>query len=320
MPGPDPNPPSVSEKPKISQANISASAADPAVPGRLIGVDSAGKFVDADSPAGNMAIDQTLLESVDRSGVPCLRMYRWRQPTLSLGYFQKLEQRQSHLESQPLHCVRRASGGGAIVHHHELTYSIAIRNDHPSLSKRSSNAEPGGSSNVAAVGANSRLYRMVHDAIASTLNQFGVTAQAFRTLGRTSPDSDSPPDASSDASLSVTPASAEPFLCFQRRTSEDLIVAGYKVLGSAQRRGKRSLLQHGSLLIRASSFAPQLPGVVNLGAQIGAAENLIQPLVQRLKQGLNVQWRPDPITDDERSRSTEIAGSRFDSDAWTRRR
>lgn len=320
MPGPDPNPPSVSEKPKISQAKISASHAEPAVPGRLIGVDSDGKFIDADSPAGNMAIDQTLLESVDRLGVPCLRMYRWRQPTLSLGYFQKLEQRQSHLESQSLHCVRRASGGGAIVHHHELTYSIAIRNDHPSLSKRSSNAEPGGSFNVAAVGANSRLYRMVHDAIASTLNQFGVTAQPFRTLGRTSPVSDSPPDSSSDALLGVTPASAEPFLCFQRRTSEDLVVAGYKVLGSAQRRGKRSLLQHGSLLIRASSFAPQLPGVVNLGAQIGAAENLIQPLVQRLKQALNVQWRPDPITDDERSRSTEIADSRFDSDAWTRRR
>jgi lipoate-protein ligase A len=254
-----------------------------------------------------MATDQCLLESVDQSGIPCLRFYRWPQPTLSLGYFQEQKQRQYHVESESLGLVRRATGGGAIIHHHELTYSIAIRNDHPSLSKRSKASETDRSPSVSAIGANARLYRLVHHAIASALTEFGVAARPFYQWR-------------SAQSAVASASKPEPFLCFQRRTSEDLIVAGYKVLGSAQRRGKRSLLQHGSLLIRSSVFAPQLPGVVNLGAKMTDAQDLVEPIVTRLERELNVHWRNAPITADEEQRGLEIADRRFARDTWNCRR
>lgn len=275
--------------------------------GRLIGVDSDSRFADAESAAMNMALDQAILDSVDRTGVPCLRLYRWREPTLSLGYFQQFEHRHSHRESLDLPMIRRASGGGAIVHHHELTYSIAISDDHPSLVtsppfKRSDKPRIRTS-----IGANAKLYALVHDAIRRAIIEFGISATPYRDLHP------------ANAEEKVLPA-GEPVLCFQRRTSEDLVVAGYKVLGSAQRRGKRSLLQHGSLLIRSSSNAPQLPGLIDLGAKIAAMEELISPIAQRLRNTLKIDWSPSEIQNSERELGKAIASRRFLSTSWTHRR
>ena len=282
--------------------------------GRLIGVesggdsigDSLGAFTDTETAAMNMALDQAILESVDRTSVPCLRFYRWQEPTLSLGYFQKLEDRQTHLQSKSLPCVRRASGGGAIVHHHELTYSIAVPDDHLCLTSK-----PTKSTNRpkirASIGANAQLYTLVHGAIARAVRECGILATSHRSLQ------------SSNAKKRESSVS-EPVLCFQRRTSEDLIVAGYKVLGSAQRRGKRSLLQHGSLLLRSSPYAPQLPGLINLGAKIGADMGLVGRISLELKNALNTRWMPSPVDASERQRGSEIASAKFLSTNWTHRR
>ena len=87
--------------------------------GRLISLATAGA-------AENMAIDQSILDSVSRTGIPVLRFYQWAEPTLSLGYFQGLSARAAHVQSNSIGCVRRTTGGGAIVHDQELTYSITI--------------------------------------------------------------------------------------------------------------------------------------------------------------------------------------------------
>ena len=76
--------------------------------------------------AENMAIDQAILNSVSRTGVPVLRFYQWAEPTLSLGYFQGVAARAAHGHSDSICCVRRTTGGGAIVHDRELTYSVSI--------------------------------------------------------------------------------------------------------------------------------------------------------------------------------------------------
>src|SRR5688500_2618026 len=76
--------------------------------------------------AWNMAVDEALLESAAERGIATLRLYRWSEPTLSLGYFQAAGDRIQHPASLGCPMVRRASGGGAIIHDSELTYSLAI--------------------------------------------------------------------------------------------------------------------------------------------------------------------------------------------------
>src|SRR5262245_3748574 len=83
------------------------------------------------SGAWNMAVDEALLETAATEGLPTLRFYEWERPTLSLGYFQSAADRVHHAASRECPVVRRASGGGAIVHDRELTYSIAVPQANP---------------------------------------------------------------------------------------------------------------------------------------------------------------------------------------------
>ena len=205
--------------------------------------------------ASNMAVDQAILESVDAGGPTTLRLYGWSAPSLSLGYFQSAAQRHRHAASQSIDWVRRATGGGAIVHDCELTYSFAV----PIRDRR--------------LGAREDLYHQSHLAIAQLLSQFGVRAQFYRELAERAEQY------------------SEPFLCFQRRTAEDLIVSGYKVLGSAQRRSRYALLQHGSLLLRASRAAPELPGVGDLTSCQLSVEHWSELIPEALLSTLGLrQW------------------------------
>jgi lipoate-protein ligase A len=240
----------------------------------------------AGDPAENMAVDQALHESVDRGGIPVLRLYTWSRPTLSLGYFQSFNDRRGHAESTDLVCVRRSTGGGAIVHHHELTYSLAIPID------------------ASLAGPRLDLYQQTHLALIQTLTQFGVSAVPFGDDRRELPAA----------------AGGDPFLCFQRRTDEDLIVAGYKVLGSAQRKARQAVLQHGSLLLRASPWAPQLPGIRDLTAHPIPLARLAESLTKTIGQALSIDWTEGEISAAERSRAEEIEVRRFGSNHWLHRR
>lgn len=247
--------------------------------GRLISINTA-------AAAENMAIDQAILDSVTQNGVPVLRFYQWAEPTLSLGYFQRHAARSNHPQSGQIRCVRRTTGGGAIVHDRELTYSISI-------------PVPAGQA-----GPRSTLYQQTHAAIADALACFGVDAVPFRLTGV-----ESRPESGNSQ-----------FLCFQRRTEEDLIVSGYKVLGSAQRKSRTAVLQHGSLLLHNSQFAPQLPGISDLLSMPMAFDQLISRIVDQLCERLGVDWREDDLSDQEKSAAKKISSERFSCSAWTCRR
>ncbi len=252
---------------------------------RSVGITPSGRLLGL-SPgdaAENMAIDAAILACTEPDGGPTLRFYSWRMPTLSLGYFQSLQQRNEHAESAQLPVVRRATGGGAIVHDRELTYSLTV----PATRQW--------------VGAAPELYRAVHVAFAAALAEFGVSALRFGD------------------SLGPAPA-GEPFLCFQRRTAEDLLVNHYKVLGSAQRRGHGGLLQHGSLLLAASTAAPQLPGIAELCGQMITAGELCRVLAEKLAELLQVQWQAAGLTAEERAAARTIQEQKFAAAAWTERR
>jgi lipoyl(octanoyl) transferase len=184
----------------------------------------------------NMALDQELLERAERDGCGLLRLYRWSEPTLSLGHFQSLEDRAQHAPSQQLPVVRRRSGGGAIVHDREWTYAVAL---------------PLGKSRV---GASTELYDTMHDALVKLLRHCGWPAAKWTQACEAAP------------SLPAS-STAQPFLCFQRRHCGDIVCQGHKVVGSAQRRLGRSVLQHGSILLDTSPAAPELPGLQTLDTQ-----------------------------------------------------
>jgi lipoate-protein ligase A len=237
------------------------------------------------SPAENMALDESILQSVGSGSLPTLRFYGWSVPTLSLGYFQRVGDRSLHVESASLPCVRRATGGGAIVHDRELTFSIVV----PQQDRRP--------------GARETLYRRTHAAVAETLLRFGVSADPFHATG----------------SESVTVGQS--FLCFERRTAEDLVVAGYKVLGSAQRTSRSAVLQHSSLLLGCSRSAPQLPGIGELSGSPVTATRLADALAEAFAAVLGIDdWREEGLTDLERTRADTLNRDRYGHLDWLNRR
>ncbi len=178
----------------------------------------------------NMARDEALLDSVAADPTAAIvRTYSWSIPTLSLGYFQPW----SAVEADPRWAdqavVRRATGGGALWHDHEVTYAAIVPAGHP-LARPST-----------------ALYQAIHRAIAAHLQTLGVRAE------RRGPD---PSTQEADR--------PRPFLCFLDRDDDDVVVGTVKLVGSAQRRRAGAVLQHGSLLLRRSAVTPELAGLSDL--------------------------------------------------------
>ncbi|PHQ33078.1 lipoate--protein ligase family protein [Rhodopirellula bahusiensis] len=269
------------------------------IPGRLIELSQ-------HAGAANMAMDEALLNSVAAGAPPTLRFYVWKRPTLSLGYFQPLAEAKAWAEQTgvtfgdagEVDLVRRSTGGGAILHDAELTLSLTLP------------------MNVSDTGAREATYRNVHESIADELKALGVDAKPFRTLGVGAVERER------DSAAMSSPASKrdEPFLCFQRRTDEDLIVSGYKVLGSAQRRTKGALLQHGSLLWSVSRFADVLPGMQQLAGRRLDLDGFVRGLQQRLQRSFGIDWQSGALLPSEQAAADQIVTQRYANSDWTTKR
>ena len=236
-----------------------------------------------------MAVDEVLLGSTAETGQPALRLYGWSAPTLSLGYFQAYADRCGHAASADCAVVRRLTGGGAILHDCELTYSLCwIGNGQ-------------GRPDV------QWLYDAVHAAVRAELAQLDLPAD------RSAEDSDK-----------------APFLCFQRRSKHDVVVRGAKIVGSAQRRKKSAVLQHGSILLATSLFAPELPGLNDLsGGDLSGGDlsgkvyyhnSLRQTLPPRLSRQLHMELHASQLTEREVGKAGKLVDEKYGSDRWSRRR
>lgn len=160
--------------------------------------------------AMNMAIDEAvLIHHLQNKVPPTLRVFRWSQPSISLGRFQHLEQemRVEACQQQGVALVRRPTGGRAVYHRDEFTYSIVISKSYE---------VPAGV--VAA-------YAFLAQGIIAALAQLGVQAEL------------------SEGRVSKNPSAA----CFASSTQADLTSGGYKMVGSAQVWREDALLQQGSL-------------------------------------------------------------------------
>lgn len=217
----------------------------------------------------NMAVDEVLLHSAMEQDLATLRWYQWEEPTVSLGYFQNPEDVARDPRLAPLPRVRRLSGGGTLVHDHELTYSLALP-----ASQR-------------VVDRPIDLYRLVHQAFVDTIGPRGIPVEFRGTTVR---------------------QPSEPLLCFSRQDENDLVVRGQKVLGSAQRRRRGALLQHGGLLLRASAVTPELPGLADLCPDV-ALGDLLQSLSSMLAERLSILTEESPLTVVELDLAAQRAGS-----------
>lgn len=170
--------------------------------------------------AHNMAFDEELLERA-RSGetTPVLRLYGWSPPAVSLGRFQTFEKSVNRdvCTSLGIDVVRRVTGGRAVLHDRELTYSIVARTDNPLFPDD-------------ILGT----YRTIASGLLAGFRNIGIRAEMV---------------AHSSRHAALVRKEVKQPACFSSPSWYEIIVNNRKIVGSAQRRVSGAFLQHGSILI-----------------------------------------------------------------------
>jgi lipoyl(octanoyl) transferase len=228
-----------------------------------------------------MAVDETLLDGVAAgTSPPTLRFYGWAPPAVSLGRFQEPGEG-LHLEvccRRGWDVVRRPTGGRAVLHDQEITYSLAL----PEQSV----------------------------ARAGVVTSHCLFAGAFRhALARLHPSLALSPGLDSPQASRGNPA------CFAAATSADGLIAGRKLVGAAQVRRGGALLQHGSLLLRTDRDAlAELfddPGKPVALAELLPSLPPVDELQDRLADGLAVALRIHLVPGELTAREVSEARSRL---------
>lgn len=254
----------------------------------------------------NMAVDEAILEAyVAGEAPPTLRFYRWQPPCLSIGYFQRAGREVDAEACQRLGVdwVRRPTGGRAILHDREVTYSVVAGEEDPLVS-----------------GSIRESYRKISSALVAGLRRLGVPAEMAPAERRG-------PGLGSAA-------------CFDAPSDYEVTVDGRKVIGSAQVRRAGALLQHGAILLevdverQAEVLQPppgmtkkQLaaflrPRLISLREALGR-EVRPEALVEALCEGFREQWgvvlEVGELTPWERARLPALR-ARYESAEWNLRR
>jgi lipoyl(octanoyl) transferase len=249
--------------------------------------------------AWNMAVDEVLLDGVAAgSAPPTLRFYEWAPPCLSLGYFQPFDVVDlAGCLRLGVDVVRRPTGGRAILHDRELTYSVT-------LPLRLLGDE----------GAVVPSYHRVSLALERGLNRLGAPV-ALAPESAAQPGPDHGP------------------VCFDRPSAHEILLDGRKLVGSAQVRRATAILQHGSILIEpridrllACLRLPDGPaeriadGVAGL-SEVGDYEpaRIAGALAEAFAEEFGVSLVPGRLRPDERQAAEALANSRYRAAAWTER-
>ncbi len=160
----------------------------------------------------NMAIDQAIMEAVAAGHVPpTLRFFAWVPPCLSLGHMQSLQDvDHARLAERGWDLVRRMTGGRAILHADELTYSVAVS-----------------ASDSIVAGGIVESYRRLSSALVEGLRRMGIDLEADKRAKNR--------------------ARTNKAVCFEVPSHYEITVNGKKLIGSAQVRKFGAVLQHGTL-------------------------------------------------------------------------
>jgi lipoate-protein ligase A len=274
---------------------------------------SSWRLIIEDSPrsgAANMAVDEAIAEATAAGAVPpTLRFYRWNPPTVSLGRHQKLaDVDETKIAARGYDLVRRATGGRAILHVDELTYSVAGPIEEPRMA-----------------GGVMDAYLRFSNALLSGLSTLGLKAE--KAGGRTR------------AGRELSAA------CFETPSAYEITAGGRKLMGSAQSRRKGYVLQHGSLplwgdvtrlvdvLALSCTAKDRLRQQLRRQAATLAealdlppdSERLAFPHVAAAMAGgfasaLDQDLEPGTLSASELQRSAELIRVRYADPVWTRQR
>jgi lipoyl(octanoyl) transferase len=235
-------------------------------------------YAETDGPR-NMAADEALLQSAIH-GTASLRFYGWTTPTISIGYFQPERIRQDEQALATLPFVRRASGGATLVHHHEVTYALALPPGAPWQTRIS------------------WLQRM-HVIIAAALTEFGISAHLHRSVWE--PSTPSP-------------------LCYLQHAPCDLLIGSSKIVGSAQRKQRGALMQHGGILLAGSPYTPALPGIQEPSGRCLTVAETCDSVRRAFIEQTGWEIEPGDWTASERQAVAELAANKYSQDWWNRKR
>jgi lipoate-protein ligase A len=266
-------------------------------------------------PYFNMAVDETLLSSVQNGSPPILRVYEWNPPGVSMGYFQavnKTVDRDKCLR-KGMKLVRRITGGRAVLHNEELTYSFS----------GSCKIFPELGDNIF------ETYKQISKALLSSLSILGIEAQWIKPLGGKI-NTDDP------AHKKENKPYANPFFslpCFSSFSRYEISYQGRKLVGSAQRRFREIFLQHGSILLKKGELdlADFLPANSFIkGAKLLENSTSIEEIkgkkierkeiIRALKRGFSEAFQKnleeDSLTEDELKTAQKLTIDKYSKDDW----
>lgn len=257
--------------------------------------------------ATNMAIDESLLNWHSEGKIPpTLRFYGWARPSLTIGQFQKAEKSIDFAGVQKHNCdfVRRLTGGSAVLHDDELTYSIVVSEQHP------------------------RIPQSVREAY--YILSKGVL-EGYRNLGI-------------DADYAIPEREAmldKTAVCFEKTAYYEMIVDGKKISGNAQTRKSGVLLQHGSIPItmdeemlfdmfkfsservkerQRRGFANKAVSIDDIAHKPHTFQMLKEAFLAGFQTGLGVSVKPLELTEEQWQEVRILADEKYRTDDWNIRR
>lgn len=263
-------------------------------------------------PALNMAIDEAVLIMHSEGRVPpTIRFYTWQPATLSIGYFQKAREEINlhQVKARRLGFVRRITGGRAVLHDQELTYSVVVRADHPLIPESVTES-----------------YRVISTGLLHGFLDLGL--DAYFAVPRTLEE---------QAALTKPRSS----VCFDSSSWYELVVEGRKVAGSAQTRQRGVVLQHGSILLDLDvellfelfqfsherlkerlkkQFVHKAVAINQLLDKPVTVEEISPIFKQGFATALNLELVTDSLTEEEWELAQQLAREKYGCDEWNFRK
>jgi len=255
--------------------------------------------------AWNMALDQSILEHIGRGeSKPTLRLYAWEPACLSLGHAQPYaDVDKQRLKQHGWEVVRRATGGRAILHTDELTYSVIAPSDEPRVE-------------------------------GSVLESYNRLAQALLLAVKSLEIPVEVKEGKADNRATPNP------VCFEVPSTYEITVDGKKLIGSAQARKKDGVLQHGSLplmgnltrICQALTFESEsarkeaskrlLERATTVESALGRViswETAAQAFVKAFEAQLGLSFERGELSESESKRTDDLVKEKYDHPSWTER-